>query len=94
MNAKLLTLASLVIGLCLLTGCAMHNRTAEEFGDAVRQVTEAQVYDTNAALNPDPEPVLGGDPERLNSTLDGYRKEAAAPAGAANQPVTVNIGGN
>jgi hypothetical protein len=75
----------------LIAGCAAHKQTEIQFGDAVRQVSAAQVYDTNAAANPDPAAVLGGDPERLNNTLDGHRKDVASPESVSN-PVTINVG--
>lgn len=83
----------LILAACMVTtaGCASKSGTERDFGDSVRQVTNAQVYDPNAAANPDPSPVVGGDPDRLNNSLDGHRKDVASPAGVA-APVTVNVG--
>ena len=81
----------LAASLVAMAGCASQSRTERDFGDAVRQVTQAQIYDANAAANPDPAPVVGGDPDRLNNSLDGHRKDVASPAGVA-APVTVNVG--
>ena len=75
----------------LSTGCANQNRTAADFGNSVRQMTEQQIYDMNAATSPDPNAVLGGDPDRLNNTLDGHRIDVATPA-SVGAPVTINVG--
>ena len=93
MKTKYKTLAAVAAFVIVTTGCASNNRTAVEFGDAVRQVNDAQVYDTNAAANPDPAAVVGGDPERLNNTLDGHRKDVATPSGV-DQPITISVGGS
>lgn len=73
------------------TGCASQSRTAADFGNSVRQMTEQQIYDMNAASSPDPNAVLGGDPDRLNNTLDGHRNDVASPANVG-APVTINVG--
>lgn len=73
------------------TGCANQSRTAADFGNSVRQMTEQQIYDMNAASSPDPNAVLGGDPDRLNNTLDGHRNDVASPANVG-APVTINVG--
>lgn len=86
-NVSLTVTAVLLLG----TGCAMQDRTAADFGNSVRQMTEQQIFDMNAANSPDPNAVLGGDPDRLNNTLDGHRKDVAKPGGVA-APVTINVG--
>lgn len=91
MTDNKITIMILAASLCTTFGCAGKPTTERQFGDAVRQVMNAQIYDTNAALNPDPAPVVGGDPDRLNNTLDGHRKDVASPSGVA-APVTVNVG--
>lgn len=87
-NYKLLTLATC---LAVTAGCAASSGTERAFGDAVRQVTNAQIYDANAAANPDPAPVVGGDPDQLNNSIDAHRKDVASGASVA-APVTVNVG--
>lgn len=86
-----ITVAAVLVLIC--TGCATQDRTAADFGNSVRQMTEQQIFDTNAATSPDPNAVLGGDPDRLNNTLDGHRKDVANPSSVAS-PVTINIGGS
>ena len=58
----------------LVAGCA--SGTEAQFGDAVRDMTEKQIHDLDAAYNPDPEAPEGGDPERLNDVLDAHRNNA------------------
>lgn len=86
----LISVAAVVL---LGTGCATQDRTAADFGNSVRQMTEQQIFDMNAATSPDPNAVLGGDPDRLNNTLEGHRKDVAKPSGVA-APVTINLGGS
>lgn len=74
-------------------GCATRDGTEADFGNSVRQMTEQQIYDMNAAASPDPNAVLGGDPDRLNNTLDGHRKDVAKPE-SVGAPVTINVGGS
>ena len=91
MNNRYLTITITTAIVLLSTGCANQNRVAADFGNSVRQMTEQQIYDMNAATSPDPNAVLGGDPDRLNNTLDGHRKDVAAPADVG-APVTINVG--
>jgi hypothetical protein len=60
----------------LLSGCAHRADTKAQFGDTVRHMTEQQIYDLDAAYNPDPEPLMGGDVVRLNDVLDSHRNNA------------------
>ena len=91
MNNRYITIAIAAAIVLLSTGCANQNRTAADFGNSVRQMTEQQIYDMNAATSPDPNAVLGGDPDRLNNTLNGHRKDVASPA-SVGAPVTINVG--
>jgi len=91
MNNRYTTVAIATAIVLLSTGCANQNRTAADFGNSVRQMTEQQIYDMNAATSPDPNAVLGGDPDRLNNTLDGHRKDVATPSDVG-APVTINVG--
>lgn len=85
---------TVVAALALIgTGCANQSRTAADFGNSVHRMTEQQIYDMNAASSPDPNAVLGGDPDQLNNTLEGHRKDVAKPSSVA-APVTINFGGS
>ena len=93
MKKQYLTIAVATALVLIGTGCANQNRTAADFGNSVRQMTEQQIYDMNAASSPDTNAVLGGDPDRLNNTLEGHRKDVAKPSDVA-APVTINLGGS
>lgn len=58
----------------LVAGCA--SGTEAQFGDTVRDMTEKQIHNLDAAYNPDPEASEGGDPERLSDVLDAHRNNA------------------
>lgn len=66
-----------------LGGCAHE----DGFGDSVRHMTEQQVYDRDAYFNPDPAPVLGGDADRLNATLEIHRNGISDPAENRGAPL-------
>jgi hypothetical protein len=65
----------------LLMGCA---HKGAQFGDSVRHMTEQQIFDLDAAYNPDPNPLQGGDADRLNNALEAHRNgtNSAEAAGA------------
>jgi hypothetical protein len=93
MKFKFRTTMILLSTVVLLSGCFYQSRTQAEFGDSVRTTTEKQIYDMNAALNPDPNAVLGGDAERLNNILDTHREDVSRPAEDTGG-VTINVGGS
>jgi len=93
MKKQYLTITVATVLILIGTGCANQNRTADDFGNSVRQMTEQQIYDMNAASSPDTNAVLGGDPDRLNNTLEGHRKDVAKPSDVA-APVMINLGGS
>jgi hypothetical protein len=63
----------------LLSGCAHRSDTKAQFGDTVRHMTEQQIYDPDAAYNPEPQPLMGGNPDRLNDVVDSHRNNAEDP---------------
>jgi hypothetical protein len=63
----------------LFCGCAQQASKELQFGDTVRDMTEQQIYNLDAAHNPDPQPPMGGDPDRLNDVLDSHRNNAEDP---------------
>ena len=91
MKYRILTVTLAATLVLMIAGCATRDGVEADYGNSVRQMTEQQIYDVNAAASPDPNAVLGGDPDRLNNTLDGHRKDVAKPAGVA-APVTINVG--
>jgi hypothetical protein len=70
----------------LLWGCAHQSATEPQFGDSVRHMTGQQIYNLDAAYNPDPNPVLGGDVDKLNNVLEAYRIDVADPAERSGVP--------
>jgi hypothetical protein len=70
----------------LLFGCAHQKSKEPQFGDSVRHMNEQQIYDLDAAYNPDPNPVLGGDVNKLNNVLEGHRIDVADPAERSDVP--------
>jgi hypothetical protein len=93
MKYRILTVTAAATLVLTGTGCATKDGIDADFGNSVRQMTEQQIYDMNAAASPDPNAVLGGDPDRLNNTLNGHRNDVAKPADVA-APVTINLGGS
>lgn len=93
MKKQYLTIAVATALVLIGTGCANQSRTAADFGNSVRQMTEQQIYDMNAASSPDTNAVLGGDPDRLNNTLEGHRQDVAKPSDVET-PMMINLGGS
>lgn len=90
MGSKVIAISTLAVCAAGMAGCAAGG-TEASFGNAVRQVMDSQIYDPDAAANPDREAVTGGDPDRLNSTLEGHRNDAGNASSVAS-PITVNVG--
>ena len=59
--------------IALLSACA---HKGPELGSAVRHMTEQQIYNLDAAYNPDPAPVTGGDVYKLDDVLEAHRNNA------------------
>lgn len=68
--------ATAIAAAILQTGCADQAGTVPQFGDSVRHMTEQQIHNPDAAYNPDPEPPMGGNPDRLNEVVDAHRNNA------------------
>jgi len=69
-------MAAAIAATMLLAGCASHGDTEAKFGDSVRHMTGQQIYNLDAAHNPDPQPLEGGNPDRLNDVVDSHRNNA------------------
>jgi hypothetical protein len=73
----------------LLLGCSTSPTTDEEFGQSVRQMVRSQ----KVHVAVDEAPVEGGDGQRLESVLDGYRDAApAARESAPSSSIVINTG--
>lgn len=74
MYLKITAPVTSVLGaIALLSGCA---HKGPEFGDSVRHMTEQQIHNLDAAYNPDPAPVTGGDVYKLDQVLEAHRNNA------------------
>jgi hypothetical protein len=90
-NAVLKTVA-FCAAILLNNGCA-GTRTEREFGDSVRSVMNAQIYDKGAAISPSTEPVTGGHAGRLEGVIEAYGTDSA-DTGDVSKPVVLEIGSN
>lgn len=64
----------------MLAGCATQSGTEDQFGDAVRAVTAAQVADPSATAYRRDEAVSGGDSYRLENVVIMHRGDVSKPA--------------
>ncbi len=79
----------LLVAAVLASGCSRQPTIpVAEFGESVRNVMESQIYDREAAINPDPNAVEGSDPYRLDAVLDAYRGDVADPE-SVDLPTTI-----
>lgn len=74
-NIKTILLAAAAT--VLLAACA--HDSSERLGDSVRHMTEQQIQNLDAAYNPDPTPVTGGDVYKLDDVLEAHRNNAEDP---------------
>ncbi|MET0658697.1 MAG: hypothetical protein ABW110_11145 [Steroidobacteraceae bacterium] len=76
-----------------LYGCAAETPHADtHYGDAVREMVQAQTYDPAAASNP---PALApevGDGERIRNAIENYRKDVAKGTDEVKQPIIFEVG--
>ena len=79
MIKKSVFLCTMICVMAIAGGCVGQPMA---LGETVRSVMENQVYDSEAAIHPDPNAVEGGDPYRLDAALNLYRTNGAAPQGS------------
>ena len=95
MTKNIILIFPLLIVAALASGCSRQPTIPDApdaaFGDAVRSVTNSQIYDFEAAIHPDPDAIEGGDPYRLDAALDAHRGDIANPQ-EVQRPVTISIG--
>jgi len=97
-NSRILILPALAV-LCTTAGCESLSSLTEPdepdvaFGETVRGVMNAQIYDYDAAINPNPEAVEGSDSNRLNNVLTTYREHISKPE-EVRQPLEISVGSN
>jgi hypothetical protein len=71
-------LALIVVTSWLVSACA--HDTSAQFGNSVRHMTGQQILDLEAAYNPDPAAVVGGDAYTLDDILEAHRNTAEDPS--------------
>jgi non-homologous end joining protein Ku len=69
------TMAALIV----LAGCSSSSRVEDEYGESVRQMVNAQVYDAATLSNPSTKPVEGADPDMVINAVETLREHVAAP---------------
>lgn len=73
-------------------GCAGGpTATEREFGDSVRQMIRAQVYDPSTLQTPSEEPVERTDGQLLERSLEAYRGDVGN-RDAVNDTIVVGVG--
>lgn len=78
MDKKILKNMALA-GFCGVVASACAHGGGTQMGAAVRHMTEQQIQNLDAAYNPDPTPVTGGDVYRLDDVLDAHRNNHEDP---------------
>ena len=68
-----------VSALLLTAGCQPYRNLDADFGNSVKAMIEAQTYDRNAALHPDPEPPKRMDGRYGESVMPVYRGDVGDP---------------
>jgi hypothetical protein len=80
-----------LLGALLLAGCAQPGLVEETYGDSVRHMVDAQIYDRAAALDPEPKPVLTLDGEKGEVVLKTHREAVSKPEEVPT-PILLEIG--
>ncbi|MET0656798.1 MAG: hypothetical protein ABW110_01415 [Steroidobacteraceae bacterium] len=75
-----------------LFGCADTPSSDAHYGEAVREMIQAQTYDPAAAANPPALAPEAGDGERIRNALEHYRKDVAKGSEEVKQPVIFEVG--
>ncbi|MDH3265575.1 MAG: hypothetical protein OEM25_01305 [Gammaproteobacteria bacterium] len=92
MTKTLIFTGPLLVAVAISAGCSRQPTVPPaQFGDAVRNVMEAQIHDYEAALHPTPDAVEGSDPERLNNVVEVYREDLTEPQ-SVSQPISISFG--
>jgi hypothetical protein len=95
MKINLKKTATAALAIALFSGCVSQTPTEIDFGESVRATTSGQIYDMNAALNPETEAVTGGNADRLETVIKTHVSEVPMSQ-SVQQPISLNInsGGN
>ena len=80
--------------LALTVGCASGpDRVADDFGNSVRAMRQAQTYNPETRETIDVTPVQTTEGIRMESALEAYRGAASDPSGTG-RPLNINVGSN
>lgn len=75
----------------LTTGCASGpDRVADDFGNSVRAMRQAQTMDPTTIDNPDMTPVSYTDGQRMENALKSYRENVGNPV-KTERPITIDV---
>ena len=85
----------LLIAILTTAGCATiagNSKTVEEdYGNSVRQMVQAQIFDPNAAAFPDDEGPMSYDGGKSVRTLESYRKDLPKADAVASDALDLGI---
>jgi hypothetical protein len=95
MNTIMTTLArSLPLCMaCLLGGCANQpTQTEMNFGESVRQMVQAQIYDPRTVTMPSDEAIDGTDGPYLEGAVEAYQN-TVSDSGNVGNDIVISVGG-
>jgi hypothetical protein len=81
---------TLVCGCALLSACAPPSLVHDTYGDAVRHMIDAQIYDRDAAMDPGPDAV-SMDGAKAEQVLKTHREDVSHPDDI-QQPIIIQTG--
>jgi hypothetical protein len=82
----------LALTLGATTGCSgAKTATEADFGNSVRQMSQAQTLNPTTRSLPDPDPIDYGDGERLNNVMETYRQDVSKPE-TVKEDIVINLG--
>lgn len=77
--------------LAALSGCAT-STPEQQYGESVRQMINAQVYDPATLTAPSARPVEGADPDMVNAAIQAFREHVAKPE-EVGESIVIQLGG-
>ena len=82
--------ATAALAIAMVSGCISQTPTEIDFGKSVRATTSGQIYDMNAALNPETEAVTGGNADRLETVIKTHVSDVPMSQ-SVRKPISMNI---
>lgn len=83
---------SIVVASAMFFGCAETPHSDAHYGEAVREMIQAQTYDPAAASNPPALAPEAGDGERIRNAIETYRKDVAKGSDEVKQSIIFDVG--